>query len=67
MAKAYSTKELRVINFLIRKYGYLTYVKMSILEEEYYQLTGVHRASGAIYMAAWRLENGYYDHLLPVA
>ena len=67
MEKTYSIKELRVIKALIRKYGHLTYVKMSCLEDEYYQLTGVHRASGAIYMAAWRLENGYYDHLLPVA
>ena len=67
MAKAYSKKELLAIDTLIQKYGHLTYVKMSILENEYYQLTGVHRASGAIYMAAWRLENGYYDHLFPAA
>ena len=67
VAKAYSKQELRAINTLIHKYGHLTYIKMSLLENEYYQLTGVDRASGAIYMAAWRLENGYYDHLLPVA
>lgn len=67
MAKSYSENELLAINTLIRKYGHLTYVKTSTLEEEYYQLTGVHRVSGALYMAAWRLENGYYDHLLPVA
>ena len=67
MAKPYSRNELVAIDALIKKYGHLTYVKMSVLENEYYQLTGVHRASGAIYMAAWRLENGYYDHLLPVA
>ena len=67
MSRAYSISELLVIDFLIRKYGHLTYVKMSVLKNEYYQLTGVHRASGAIYMAAWRLENGYYDHLLQVA
>ena len=67
MARAYSKDELRAIDALIRKYGHLTYVKMSLLEKEYFKLTGVHRASGAIYMAAWRLENGYYDHLLPVA
>lgn len=67
MGKTYSEEELHAINTLIRKYGHLTYVKTSILEEEYYQLTGVHRVSSALYMAAWRLENGYYDHLLPVA
>ena len=66
MAKPYSTNELIAIDALIQKYGHLTYVKMSVLENEYYQRTGVHRASGAIYMAAWRLENGYYDHLFPV-
>ena len=65
MSKAYSKHELRAIYTLIRKYGHLTYIKMSLLENEYYKLTGVHRASGAIYMAAWRLENGYYDHLFP--
>lgn len=67
MARAYSKDELRVIDTLIRKYGHLTYVKMSLLEKEYFELTGIHRASGAIYMAAWRLENGYYDHLFPAA
>ena len=67
MAKAYSEKELEAINTLIKKYGHLTYIKTSILEKEYFKLSGIHRASGALYMAAWRLENGYYDHLLPVA
>ena len=67
MSKAYSKQELLAIYTLIRKYGHLTYIKMSLLENEYYELTGVHRASGAIYMAAWRLENGYYDYLFPAA
>lgn len=67
MTKSYSVKELVVLGSLINKYGHLTYIKSSLLEQEYFQLTRVHRASGALYMAAWRLENGYYDHLLPVA
>ncbi len=67
MSKAYTVKELVVLESLIRKYGHLTYVKSSLLEQEYFQLTGVSRASGALYMAAWRLENGCYDHLLPAA
>ncbi len=64
MAKNYTKNEIAAIDILIHKYGHLTYVKTSILEDEYYQLTNVHRVSGALYMAAWRLENGYYDHLL---
>lgn len=68
MAKSYSCNELNVIKSLIKKYGHLTYIKSSVLEDEYYRQSGVRRASGALYMAAWRLENGYYDHLdLPVA
>ena len=67
MAKVYSIAEIVVLKALIHKYGHLTYIKSSLLEQEYLQLTGVCRASGALYMAAWRLENGYYDHLLPVA
>ena len=66
MARKYNKTELSAIYALIRKYGHLTYVKTSVLEDEYFQLSGVHRVSGALYMDAWRLENGYYDHLLPV-
>lgn len=65
MSSNYTKEEVVAISFLIHKYGHLTYVKTSVLEDEYYHLTGVHRVSGALYMAAWRLENGYYDHLLP--
>lgn len=67
MSKSYSIKELVILASLIRKYGHLTYIKSSLLEQEYFKLTGIHRASGALYMAAWRLENGYYDHLFPAA
>ena len=66
MKKDYTIQELMALQTLIHKYGHLTYVKTSILENEYYQLTGIFRASGALYMAAWRLEKGYYNHLLPV-
>lgn len=66
MKKDYTIQELIALQTLIHKYGHLTYVKTSILEKEYYQLTGIYRASGALYMAAWRLEKGYYNHLLTV-
>ena len=65
MAKKYTAIEVTALDTLVQKYGHLTYVKTSVLEEEYYKLSGVHRVSGALYMAAWRLENGCYNHLLP--
>ncbi len=43
--------------------GHLTYYTAAELEHQFYMLTHVHRASGALYMAAWRDERGDYDHL----
>jgi hypothetical protein len=64
MARKYTDKELSVLQFLVQKYGHLTYQQPALLEEEYEQLTGIRRASGCLYMAAWRLENGLYDDRL---
>jgi hypothetical protein len=67
MSRKYSEKELSALQSLINKYGHLTYQKPSSLEDEYFLLTGVRRASGCLYMAAWRLELGHYDEaLIPV-
>ena len=69
MSKIYSKKELEIIAFLIGKYGHLTYASVSVehLEEEYFKLTGIHRAGGAIYMVAWRYEHGRYNRLMASA
>jgi len=64
MAKAYSKEELLAISDLINDNGHLTYQSTATLEDKYFEKTGVHRVSGALYMAAWRLERGYYDDIL---
>jgi len=50
-----------------KKYGNINYYLAAEIEAEYFAETGIHRASGALYMASWRLEKGYYDHLLKSA
>ena len=64
MRRLYSIAELQALASLIRKYGHLTYGNPANVEDEFFNITGVHRASGPLYMAAWRLERGYYDNLL---
>ncbi|MFC2288101.1 hypothetical protein [Treponema lecithinolyticum] len=64
MSKTYSKNELQTLQTFINNIGHLTYQRLSTLESEYAKKTGVHRASGALYMAAWRLERGYYDNIL---
>lgn len=62
----YSADELRTIKSMIDSKGHLTYQSTSSLENDYFKQTGIHRASGALYMAAWRLEHGYYNKILTV-
>ena len=66
MARPYSRKELEILRELINTKGHLTYQSSAPLEQWYAQETGVRRASGALYMAAWRLEHSYYDTILSV-
>jgi hypothetical protein len=67
MRKPYSKRELRTLKMLEQKYGNISYYKASEIESEFFAETGVYRASGALYMALWRLNNGYYNHLLESA
>ena len=64
MSPAYSYRELSALGLLVAKYGHLTYAYPRQLAAEFTTLTGTHRSHGALYMASWRLENGYYDHML---
>lgn len=64
MRHRYSTRELKALRFLLDKYGSMSYIIPQDLESEYYALTGVVRAHGCLYMAAWRMEKGYYDSVL---
>jgi len=66
MRKPYSKTELEALLKMKQKYGYISYYKPAEIEAEFFNETGVHRASGALYMASWRLDHGYYDHLLKV-
>jgi|GEM_PF-1872189 len=60
VARRYSDKELLIIKHLLTKYGHLDYQDWTHIRDEYVNLTGVNRASGPLYMVAWRVENGYY-------
>jgi hypothetical protein len=60
MGKKYTDSELRALRFLRQKYGHITYCEPAQLEAEFFALTGTHRSSGPLYMAAWRLEHGRY-------
>jgi hypothetical protein len=67
MRKPYSVEELNVLIKLKQKHGGISYYKPAEIEAEFFAETGIHRASGALYMASWRIDHGYYDHLLNVA
>jgi hypothetical protein len=67
MRRAYSEKELEALQELIQRHGHLTYCSPTKLEEEFFELTGIRRRSGPLYMAAWRLEKGYYNRVLQTA
>lgn len=64
MGNPYTKQELEVIQFLARKYGFISYQNPANLEEEYFARTGTYRSHGCIYMAYWRLCHGYYDTVL---
>jgi len=67
MRKPYSIPELEALIKIKQRHGYISYCKPAEIESEFFNETGIHRASGALYMASWRLEKGYYDHLLKTA
>jgi hypothetical protein len=56
----YTGSQLEAIHTLILQHGHLIYSMGYALESAYSHLTGDHRSSGALYMAAWRMEKGYY-------
>lgn len=62
-----SLDELKAVRDIITTYGHVTYQDGAMLEEEFPKRTGTHRAGGALYMCAWRMENGVYDDKLKSA
>lgn len=67
MYRAYSLEELKAVREIISTFGHVTYQNGVMLEEEFSKRTGTHRAGGALYMCAWRMENGFYDDKLKSA
>lgn len=65
LSRAYSRKELRVLAARIMAGGHMYYQDAADFAGEFYRLTGIHRGGAALYMCAWRIENGYYGSLLP--
>lgn len=65
MARPYSNGELRVLAARIMTGGHMDYQDAADFAGEFYRLTGIHRGGAALYMCAWRIENGYYGSLLP--
>ena len=64
MARPYSNGELRVLAARIMAGGHMDYQDAADFAGEFYRLTGIHRGGAALYMCAWRIENGYYGSLL---
>jgi len=64
MSPPYSYRELSALELLVKKYGHITYAYPQQLEAEFTAQTGTRRSHGGLYMASWRLRNGYYDHML---
>lgn len=60
----YHSSEIRVLLDFIQKYGHLTYETTQQLQPEFVSRTESWRSSGALYQAAYRAEQGYYDNLL---
>jgi len=64
MGRLWTREELLAILEIEKLNGPLTYQRPRDVEDLFYNLTGMYRASGCIYMAYKRLKKGLYDHLL---
>jgi hypothetical protein len=62
MQRHYTNDQLSAVCDLINIHGHLYYHMGSALEVQYFKLCGDRRASGALYMVAWRMERGDYRH-----
>ena len=62
MNRRYTDFQLQVICDLILLYGHLYYSLGAVLENEYQKRANDWRSSGALYMVAWRIEQGLYEH-----
>lgn len=60
----YTGEEIRVLLEFVHEYGHLTYATTQAIQPEFVARTGSWRSSGALYLAAYRAEQGYYDDLV---
>ena len=68
MSHCYTKLELEALREIAASQpdGCLTYQRPVDLETRFYSLTGTTRRHGPLYMAWWRMTNGYYDGVLGV-
>lgn len=60
----YSSLEIRILLEFVQKLGHLTYATTQAIQPEFVARTGSWRSSGALYLAAYRAEQGYYNDLI---
>lgn len=63
--KNYTKEEILAIKAEIDKNGsFTTYEHGNQYTKKHFDLTGKERSGHALYMCAWRIEQGKYDHYL---
>lgn len=60
----YTGSEIRVLLEYVQKFGHLTYATTQAIQPDFVARTGSWRSSGALYLAAYRAEQGYYNDLI---
>jgi hypothetical protein len=60
----YTRSEIEILLDYVQKYEHLTYATTQEIQSEYVARTGSWRSSGALYQAAYRAEQGYYNDLV---
>lgn len=64
MGIRYSKEELEALKKISENHGLIHYCNEFDIEQEFFDMTGKRRKSGPLYMAAWRINKGVYDHIL---
>lgn len=64
MSTRYSKVELQALKTISENHGSIQYCNEYDIEQEFFEMTGKQRKSGPLYMAAWRIDKGVYDHIL---
>jgi len=62
--RVYSRRELIALIRIEAEYGAITYQNPALIEQLFFERTGMRRASGPLYMAMWRIKRGEYKDVL---